>query len=54
MIESTLLYGFLIALCMGLGSLAVFVWAALSGQMEDAEDVKHRMLARELDDDDED
>ena len=50
MIEATLLYGFLIALCMGAGALAVFVWAALSGQMEDAEDVKHRVLARELDD----
>jgi cbb3-type cytochrome oxidase maturation protein len=52
MIEATLLYGFFIALCMGLGSLAIFVWAALGGQMEDAEDVKHRMLAQELDDDD--
>jgi cbb3-type cytochrome oxidase maturation protein len=54
MIESTLFYGFLIAFCMGLGSLAVFVWAALSGQMEDAEDVKHRVLARELDGDEAD
>jgi cbb3-type cytochrome oxidase maturation protein len=50
MIESTLLYGFLIALSMGLGALGFFVWAVLSGQMEEAEDVKHRMLERELDD----
>jgi cbb3-type cytochrome oxidase maturation protein len=51
MIESTLLYGFLVALCMGCGALGVFVWAALSGQMEDTEDVKHRVLAREMDGD---
>jgi len=51
MIESTLLYGFFIALCMGCGALGVFVWAVLSGQMEETEDVKHRMLAQELDDD---
>jgi cbb3-type cytochrome oxidase maturation protein len=50
MIESTLLYGFLIALSMGLGAFAIFVWAALGGQMEDAEDVKHRVLAQEMDD----
>jgi cbb3-type cytochrome oxidase maturation protein len=54
MIESTLLYGFLIALSMGLGALGVFVWAALGGQMDDAEDIKYRILAREIDGDGDD
>lgn len=50
MIEQTVIFGFIIALCMGLGALAIFVWAVLSGQMEDTEDVKYRMLEREADD----
>lgn len=50
MIEQTVIYGFIIALCMGLVALAIFVWAVLSGQMEDTEDVKYRMLEREADD----
>jgi cbb3-type cytochrome oxidase maturation protein len=50
MIEASVLYAFLIAACMGLGALAIFVWAVLAGQAEDVEDVKYRVLARELDD----
>jgi cbb3-type cytochrome oxidase maturation protein len=50
MIELSVLYAFLIAACMGLGALAIFIWSVLEGQAEDVEDVKYRMLARELDD----
>jgi cbb3-type cytochrome oxidase maturation protein len=50
MIEPTMLYTFLIALCMGLGALAVFIWSVLEGQGEDIEDVKYRILYQELDD----
>lgn len=50
MIENTIIYGFLIALSMGLGALAIFIWAVLSGQMEDTEDIKYRILEQELND----
>lgn len=50
MIEKAILYGFLISLSMGLGALAFFVWAVLSSQMDDTEDVKYRILERELED----
>lgn len=49
--EMTVLFGFVISLCMGLGALSVFVWAIFSRQLEDTEDVKFRVLQRELDDD---
>ncbi len=48
--EETFLYTFGIALCMGLGALAVFIWAVLSNQMEDVEDAKYRFLEKELED----
>lgn len=48
MIENTIIFEFLIALIMGLGALAFFVWAVLANQMEDPEDVKYRVLEREL------
>lgn len=48
MIEKAVIFGILIAFAMGLGALAVFVWAVLSGQMEDTEDVKYRILEREM------
>lgn len=51
MIEKTIIYGFLIALGMGLGALAIFVWAVLSGQMDETEDVKYRVLEREMEKD---
>ncbi len=50
MIENTIIYSFLIAVCMGSGALALFLWAVLSGQMEDTEDVKYRVLEQELHD----
>lgn len=48
--ENTLLYGLLIALSMGLGALAIFIWAVLSDQMDDTEDIKYRVLEQELND----
>ncbi len=50
MIENTIVYAFLVALGMGLGALAIFIWAVLSGQMDDTEDVKYRILEQELND----
>lgn len=50
MIEKAVILGILIALTMGLGALAIFVWAVLSGQMEDTEDIKYRILEREMTD----
>lgn len=50
MIENALLYGLLIALTMGGAAVTVFIWAVLSGQMEDTEDIKYRVLERELND----
>jgi cbb3-type cytochrome oxidase maturation protein len=50
MIEITVLFAFCVALGMGLGALSIFIWAVLSGQMEDTEDVKYRILERELGD----
>ncbi|MDA8125111.1 MAG: cbb3-type cytochrome oxidase assembly protein CcoS [Deltaproteobacteria bacterium] len=47
MIEKTVLYGFLVALTMGLSALAFFVWAVLANQWDDTEDVKYRILERE-------
>ena len=50
MIENTIVYGFMVALFMGLGALSVFIWAVLSGQMDDSEDLKYRILEREMED----
>ena len=50
MIEETIIYGFLISLSVGLGALAFFFWAVLSNQMDDTEDVKYRVLEREMED----
>ncbi len=47
--EEAIIYSFWIALCMGLGALAIFIWAVLDNQMEDPEDVKYRVLEKELD-----
>ncbi len=43
-------FQFLIALCMGLGALCIFIWAAMSGQFNDVEAVKHQILEVEKDD----
>ena len=51
MIEETVIYGLLVAFSMGLGALAIFIWAVLSGQMDETEDVKYRVLEGEMEDD---
>ena len=43
MLELTFLQ-FLMAFCMGLGAVCIFVWAVLSGQFVDIEDVKYQVL----------
>jgi cbb3-type cytochrome oxidase maturation protein len=43
-------YEFLIALCMGLGALSIFIWAVLSGHFEETEDIKYRIVEREWED----
>jgi cbb3-type cytochrome oxidase maturation protein len=48
--EDALLYAFFIALCMGLGTLGIFIWAVLGNQMDDTEDIKFRILEEELND----
>jgi cbb3-type cytochrome oxidase maturation protein len=42
---------FLVALLMGLGALCIFLWAVLSGQFVNVEDVKYDVLRLEVDDD---
>lgn len=36
---------------MGLGALSIFVWAVLDNQMDDTEDIKYRILEKELNND---
>lgn len=48
MVEETLFYSFSIAMCMGLGALSIFVWAVLDNQMDDTEDIKYRILEKEM------
>ena len=43
-------YQFLVALCMGLGAVCIFIWAGMSGQFNDIEAVKHQVLEVENDD----
>ena len=43
-------YQFLVALCMGLGAVCIFIWAGMSGQMNDIEAVKQQVLEVENDD----
>ena len=42
---------FLVALFMGLGALGVFIWAALSGEFTNVEDVAREVYRREVPDD---
>jgi cbb3-type cytochrome oxidase maturation protein len=42
---------FLVALFMGLGALCAFIWAALSGQFTNVEDVAREVYRREVPDD---
>ena len=43
-------FQFLIALCMGLGAVCIFIWAAMSGRFNNIEAVKHQILENEKDD----
>ncbi|MBU0674170.1 MAG: hypothetical protein KJ950_05970 [Proteobacteria bacterium] len=46
--EQIVFWEFLVALCMGLASFSVFIWAVLNGELdEESEDVKHRVMERE-------
>ena len=42
---------FLVALFMGLGALCAFIWAALSGEFTNVEDVAREVYQREAQDD---
>jgi len=42
---------FLVALCMSLGALCLFVWGVLSGLFNDVEAIKYRAYRTEVDDD---
>ena len=47
MAELTLLQ-FLVALCMSLGAVCLFIWGVLSGVFEDVEAVKYRAYRAEV------
>lgn len=49
--EGLTLVQFLVALCMSLGALCVFIWAVLSGLFTNVEDVKYRAYRAEVRDD---
>ena len=40
---------FLVAFLMSLGAVCIFIWAVLSGQFKDIENVKHQVLKAEAD-----
>ncbi len=42
---------FVVALCMSLGALCIFIWAVLSGLFVNVEDVKYRAYRAEVRDD---
>lgn len=50
MLEHTFIQ-FLVALCMGLGALSIFIWAVLSGLFTDVEKVKYRAYHAEVTED---
>jgi nitrogen fixation-related uncharacterized protein len=49
--EALTLVQFLVALCMSLGALCVFVWAVLSGHFTNVEAIKYRAYRTEVHDD---
>ena len=51
MLELTLIQ-FLVALCMGLGAVCIFIWAVLSGLFNDVEAIKYKAYRAEVGDDD--
>ncbi len=50
MVELTFIQ-FLVALCMSLGAVCLFVWAVLSGLFEDVEAIKYKAYRAEVNDD---
>ncbi len=42
---------FLVALCMGLAAVCIFIWAVLSGMFKDVEEIKMRAYRAEVNDD---
>ena len=42
---------FLVALCMSLGAVCLFIWAVLSGLFNDVEDIKYHAYRAEVRDD---
>lgn len=42
---------FLVALCMGLAAVCIFIWAVLSGMFKDVEEIAMRAYRAEVDDD---
>lgn len=49
MAELTLVQ-FLVAMCMSLAALCLYVWAVLSGLFKDAEAIKYKAYRTEVDD----
>jgi nitrogen fixation-related uncharacterized protein len=49
--EALTLVQFLVALCMSLGALCVFIWAVLSGHFTNVEGIKYRAYRTEVHDD---
>jgi cbb3-type cytochrome oxidase maturation protein len=49
--EGLTLVQFLVALFMGLGGLCLFIWAVLSGQFTNVENIKYRAYRTEVHDD---
>ena len=52
MLELTLIQ-LLVALCMGLGAVCIFVWAVLSGLFNDVEAIKYKAFRAEVNEDEE-
>lgn len=49
--EALTLVQFLVALCMSLGALCIFIWAVLSGHFTNVEAIKYRAYRTEVHDD---
>ena len=50
MAELTLIQ-FIVALCMSLGAVCLFIWAVLSGLFTNVEDIKHQAYRAEVKED---
>jgi cbb3-type cytochrome oxidase maturation protein len=51
-VEELTFLQFLVALCMSLSGLCIFIWAVLSGLFNDVEKIKYRAYRAEVNDDD--